>query len=354
MPAGLSVNVPGVDVEDAARALFARVDANQDGCFSRAELIKALRKDETIRRALQLPDHIGDEDRAAFEAVFQGMDVNDNRAVTEDEFVAFMSQSVASAFAGLPTPSLEQDEQACTPPAIEFKHDAQAEADAALEVALSLIAQMGESEISHLDAALLERKRKLGLEPQPALLRYKAMRKAQLRTGFDQSLNRKLQLVVTAGDSAGPGFTCDEDLTVTKLDTANPRGCLAAEAGVRVGMRCTHFQDEPISTRERIIEMQDNEAKPWKFTFTDKAGTLEEGAVVTALEQRVNELGVVRVRCERGWVSVQSADKKRTNHVEIMRPLATAYVRPLACDKWHHSAHADGNNREVWLCRAWE
>jgi hypothetical protein len=58
---------------------------------SRAELIKALRTDEELRVLLQLPARVREGDtRAAFEAAFQGMDVNDDRAVTAEEFVGFV------------------------------------------------------------------------------------------------------------------------------------------------------------------------------------------------------------------------------------------------------------------------
>lgn len=57
----------------------------------RAELIKALRTDEELRVLLQLPARVREGDtRAAFEAAFQGMDVNDDRAVTAEEFVGFV------------------------------------------------------------------------------------------------------------------------------------------------------------------------------------------------------------------------------------------------------------------------
>lgn len=49
-----------------------RVDQNQDGSLTRVELIKRLRKDEELVSLLNLPKHVGDGDRGAFEAVFQG------------------------------------------------------------------------------------------------------------------------------------------------------------------------------------------------------------------------------------------------------------------------------------------
>ena len=72
--------------------LFSRVDRNGDGSISRAELIKTARADAQVRELLQLPEHIREEQRAALEEVFQGMDVDDSRGVDLAEFVAFMRQ----------------------------------------------------------------------------------------------------------------------------------------------------------------------------------------------------------------------------------------------------------------------
>lgn len=52
-----------------------RVDGNNDGSLTRTELIKRLRKDEDLVSLLNLPTHVGDGDRGAFEAVFQGCDI---------------------------------------------------------------------------------------------------------------------------------------------------------------------------------------------------------------------------------------------------------------------------------------
>ena len=55
------------------QAVFARVDRNQDGRISRAELIKALRADAELQNLLRLPRHVHESDRDAFERVFQGI-----------------------------------------------------------------------------------------------------------------------------------------------------------------------------------------------------------------------------------------------------------------------------------------
>jgi len=76
------------------RGVFRRADRNGDGNLTRAELILRLRKDDELRNLLKLPKNISDAERDAFEAVFQGMDVDDSRGVTEEEFVAFLSTVV--------------------------------------------------------------------------------------------------------------------------------------------------------------------------------------------------------------------------------------------------------------------
>jgi hypothetical protein len=49
----------------------------------RAELIKALRTDDELRVLLQLSASVKENDRAAFEAVFQGMDVDAGRVLAD-------------------------------------------------------------------------------------------------------------------------------------------------------------------------------------------------------------------------------------------------------------------------------
>lgn len=73
---------------------FSRVDANGDGVLTRAELIKALRKDPSLQALLQLPGKVGDEQRAAFEEVFQGMDADDDRSISCVEFTEFIAKQM--------------------------------------------------------------------------------------------------------------------------------------------------------------------------------------------------------------------------------------------------------------------
>ena len=61
-----------IEVPSNVEIVFERVDHNQDGKLTRAELIKALRQDEELQKLLQLPGRVGDSQRQVFERVFQG------------------------------------------------------------------------------------------------------------------------------------------------------------------------------------------------------------------------------------------------------------------------------------------
>ena len=81
------------------QAMFRKADANGDGTLTRAELIKSLRSNKDLGSVLGLPAKIGDQERAAFERVFQAMDRDDDRAIDEREFVRFFSTGKAAAAA---------------------------------------------------------------------------------------------------------------------------------------------------------------------------------------------------------------------------------------------------------------
>lgn len=93
----------GEEKEDRLREIFARADRNGDGALSRSELILRLRKDEELAELLQLPQRVGDDERDVFEAVFQGMDTDDDKSITSAEFVAYFS-SYKSEFERAGTP----------------------------------------------------------------------------------------------------------------------------------------------------------------------------------------------------------------------------------------------------------
>eukprot|EP00656_Telonema_subtile_P005787 TRINITY_DN12642_c0_g1_i2.p1 TRINITY_DN12642_c0_g1~~TRINITY_DN12642_c0_g1_i2.p1 ORF type:complete len:274 (+),score=85.33 TRINITY_DN12642_c0_g1_i2:79-900(+) len=78
---------------DKCDLAFHRCDRNQDGVLSRAEVIKALKKDIELPTLLHLPTRItteqGAESQKLFEEAFQRMDIDHDRAVTCDEFKLF-------------------------------------------------------------------------------------------------------------------------------------------------------------------------------------------------------------------------------------------------------------------------
>ena len=83
----------------AAAAAFHKMDKNGDGVLSRIEVVKALRSDPAIRELLNLPAHIRQEDgsRDQFEAVFQRMDADGSKGITEDEFCRVLNPEALAA-----------------------------------------------------------------------------------------------------------------------------------------------------------------------------------------------------------------------------------------------------------------
>ena len=86
--------------EAQLRQIFARIDRNGASTVSRADVILRLRKDAELAELLQLPGKVGEQDREAFEALFQGMDTNRDNQVDADEFVAFFAHLGAAAGVG--------------------------------------------------------------------------------------------------------------------------------------------------------------------------------------------------------------------------------------------------------------
>ena len=73
--------------------IFDRVDKDKNGLVTRAELIKALPGNPELQKLLKLPARIGDEQRKVFEPVFQEMDVDGDRMITKEEFLAYVNKS---------------------------------------------------------------------------------------------------------------------------------------------------------------------------------------------------------------------------------------------------------------------
>lgn len=85
--------------DEPLRELFASMDKNQDGTVNRREMIIACRKDPQVREYLGLPKSFkqGSEEHTRFEEVFQGLDADDSREVTIEEFVRSMDQRRSEA-----------------------------------------------------------------------------------------------------------------------------------------------------------------------------------------------------------------------------------------------------------------
>jgi len=85
--------------EKMLRHIFDTVDVNGDGSINKRELIKAVRKDQIVARFFGLPAEIQQEDgsRERLEEVFQGLDRNEDREITWEEFFDFYSREIDEA-----------------------------------------------------------------------------------------------------------------------------------------------------------------------------------------------------------------------------------------------------------------
>lgn len=74
----------------AVAAAFSLIDKNGDGFLSRIEVIKAVRGSQSVRDLLGLGPVVRQEDgtRDQFEAIFQRLDADEDKAVSFDEFLA--------------------------------------------------------------------------------------------------------------------------------------------------------------------------------------------------------------------------------------------------------------------------
>ena len=83
-------------ISETGRRIFKMVDKDHKGLLSCRKLIQFLRENPHLARILGLPHSVPQEDstRNIFEEIYQAMDKDDDRNVTEQEFVAFFSESL--------------------------------------------------------------------------------------------------------------------------------------------------------------------------------------------------------------------------------------------------------------------
>ena len=100
---------PAPGVVNLFAELFARVDRNDNGTITRAELIEAIYADDAVRSTVGLPQRLSDAQRQELEAVFIEMDSDTSDGIDLTEFCVFMytqfpDGNMAARFA--PAPAL--------------------------------------------------------------------------------------------------------------------------------------------------------------------------------------------------------------------------------------------------------
>ena len=101
-PAPAPAPDPAVRRLASASEAFRLMDTNGNGRLGRAEVIKAARRDPSVRALLGLPATIRQEDgsRDRFEQVFQAMDQDDSKEVDFEEFSRFVAELQQAGEAG--------------------------------------------------------------------------------------------------------------------------------------------------------------------------------------------------------------------------------------------------------------
>ena len=101
---------PAPGVVNLFAELFARVDRDDTGTITRAELIEAIYVDDAVRNTMGLPQRLNDVQRQTLDAVFREMDSDTSGAIDLTEFCVFMHNqfpdgNMAARFAPAPAPA---------------------------------------------------------------------------------------------------------------------------------------------------------------------------------------------------------------------------------------------------------
>eukprot|EP00854_Cymbomonas_tetramitiformis_P023326 gene23326-28226_t len=77
------------------RVIYDKLDKDHNGLVSRSEVILGIRREPKIAAALNLPEHIRQEDgtRDILESFFQRLDKDDSRSISWREFASELSDS---------------------------------------------------------------------------------------------------------------------------------------------------------------------------------------------------------------------------------------------------------------------
>ena len=82
---------PVCAIDPRVAEVFNLIDKNQDGSLSKAELLIALRKNESVRAALGM-DHVSEgEGKEKFEAAFQKMDTDGSASISMSELNSYLA-----------------------------------------------------------------------------------------------------------------------------------------------------------------------------------------------------------------------------------------------------------------------
>ena len=78
-------------IDPRVTEVFNLIDKNQDGSLSKAELLIALRKNESVRAALGMDNVSDGEGKEKFEAAFQKMDTDGSASISMSELNSYLA-----------------------------------------------------------------------------------------------------------------------------------------------------------------------------------------------------------------------------------------------------------------------